>query len=147
MKLNPDLHSELENFFRYYYDDDSLKLPQIEIYARRGSKLVTKLLAVHGVTFGRHVFVRPRLTKRNKSDRLCVSKMLLAHEATHVLQYQREGFFRFLTAYFKDYYRGMRRKKKWNSTAHFQAYFELPHEVEARDAAARFIEWYYLQKD
>src|SRR6476661_5001317 len=103
MKLSPNTHRQLESLFRMYFDDENLKLPEIELYVRRGARIVAKILSIYGITFGRFMFIQPDLLYRNSDLELCISKELLAHEATHVLQYQRLGWFRFFFNYLKGY--------------------------------------------
>ncbi len=143
MKLSPQTNRQLESFFREYFDDESLKLPKIQIYAERGAGLITKILSVHGITIGRHIFIKPKLAKHDKKNRLQISKNLLAHEVTHVLQYQQLGFFGFLYKYLRDYFAILRGKKKWDVHSRMEAYWEIPHEIEARDSAQKFVEWYF----
>ena len=79
---------------------------------------------------------------RNSDNQICLSKKLLVHEITHVLQYQKEGFFGFLVNYFKEYLTGIKRRKKWDSISRMYAYLDIPHEIEARDSASKFIKWF-----
>lgn len=141
MRLSPKTHQQLELFFRQYFADENLKLPQVEIYARRGAKLITKLVKVDGITFGRHVFIDPKLAKYDKKNRLCISKNLLSHEVAHVIQYNQLGLIGFLFKYIKDYFVILKGKKKWNAPARMESYWAIPHEIEARDAAKKFIQW------
>lgn len=141
MRLSPKTHQQLETFFRHYFDDENLNLPQVEIYVRRGANLLTNIIRVDGITIGRHVFINSRIAKFDKKKRLCISKNLLSHEITHVFQYEQAGFFRFLTQYLKDYWTNLRRKKTQNARARMEAYWEIPYEIQARDAAKKFVEW------
>jgi hypothetical protein len=141
MKLARETHRQLERFFREYFDDKKLKLPKIEIYTGRTAGFITKVLAIHGITIGRRIFIKPTLAKYNEKRRLTISKNLLSHEVAHVVQYQRLGFFGFLYKYLRDYFRLLRRKKKWNALARMDAYWEIPHEIEARHAAQDFEKW------
>lgn len=147
MYLSRETHRQLEKFFREFYRDENLKLPEIEIYARRGSKLVIKLTSVLAITFGRFVFVKRDLLSRNAENALCISKELLAHETTHVLQYKKLGFFKFFYTYLKGYWKALKRKKKWDLIARTEAYLEIPHEIEARRCAAEFVEWSRREKN
>lgn len=141
MKLSANSHRQLEEFFREYFGDDNLRLPEIQIYARRGSRLVTKLLAVDGIAFGRHIFITPRCLRRAPDDRLCAPRELIAHEIAHTLQYQRHGAFKFFYLYLKGYFAALRQKENWNFQARMKAYMEIPHEVEARAIAAKYVNW------
>jgi hypothetical protein len=141
MKLSRKLHQELESFFRECFGNDKLNLPEIEIYGKRGARFVTRALSVHGITFGRHIFIKPSLISRNSKQKLSMSKELLAHEATHVLQYDKLGFLIFFYTYLKGYLAALKRKPKWDFQSRLEAYWEIPQEQEARECAAKFIEW------
>ena len=141
MRLSAKTHQQLETFFRLYFEDENLKLPEVEIYLRRGAKFVIKLIRVDGITIGRRVFINPDLAFYDENKRLCLSKNLLSHELTHVVQYNQLGFFGFLYKYIKDYFIILRQKKTWNSEARMESYWEIPHEIEARDAAKKFVIW------
>ncbi|MEK7724056.1 MAG: DUF4157 domain-containing protein [Acidobacteriota bacterium] len=141
MRLAPKTHQQLETFFRQYFDDESLKLPIIKIYSGRRANLITKLIGVDGITIGRRIIIKPKLIKPDENNRFCMSKNLLSHEVTHVLQYQKLGFLSFLYKYFSDYFINLKSRKKLNATARLESYWEIPHEIEARDAAKKFVEW------
>lgn len=147
MKLSRELHQQIENYFRFYFKDETLKLPEVEIFVRRGAWLFSRLFIVNGITFGRHIFIRPELVKRNSKNRLIISKNLLVHELTHTMQYQKQGFLRFLFSYFKAYFINLKRKKKWDIYSRAESYLEIPHEIEARDSAEKFIQWLYCAAD
>lgn len=141
MKLSKDAHKLFAEFF---CDSDLCRVqefPDIQVYAKRGSWILTNLLLVDGITFGRTIFIRPKLTKRDKDSVLRVSKTLMAHEITHVLQYKREGLYKFLLNYFRDFWRIFRKKKQWNLRSVFESYKKIPHEVEARKVAVEFSNW------
>lgn len=141
MKLSRELHSQLENFFREFFDDENLRLPEIEIFCHRGARFVTKLISVHGITFRRFIFIKPDLISRSPEMKLCISKNLLAHEATHVVQYQKLGTLKFLYRYFKSYFVNLRGGKDWNFNSRMMAYLDIPFEEEARVCGANFVEW------
>ncbi|MGI9035153.1 MAG: eCIS core domain-containing protein [Pyrinomonadaceae bacterium] len=141
MKLSRELNQQLEDFFREFFDDENLRLPEIEIYGKRGARIVTKIFGVQGITIGRFIFITPDLVFRDNLTRLCVSKELLAHEATHVLQYQQLGTLKFLYRYFKSFFVNLRRRRNWNFYSRMQAYLEIPFESEARAGGAKFAEW------
>ncbi len=141
MRISQETNQELEIFFRKYFNDENLKLPKIQVYAGRSAGFITWVLGIHGITLGRHIFIKPNQTGYDKEKRLTISKNLLSHEVAHVVQYQKMGFFGFLYKYLKDYFLLLRTRRKWNAFARMEAYWEIPHEVEARDAAASFIEW------
>jgi hypothetical protein len=141
MRLSRQTNDELQNFFRNYFDDENLTLPKIEIYAKGGAGFITRALRVSGITLGRHILIKPVHAKYDKKRRLTVSRNLLSHEVTHVVQYQQLGFFGFLYKYFKDYLLILRKKEKWDAVSRSEAYWELPHEIEARHAASLFVDW------
>ena len=141
MYLAKSSHEKFEEFYRDFFDDRQASVPKIEIYARRGANLITKLLNVNGITLGRRIFIRPQLITRSKDARLCVPKALIAHELAHALQYQRLGFFKFFYTYLKGYRQALKSKEKWDLNARTEAYLEIPHEVEARQFAADFLAW------
>lgn len=146
MKLTPEAHKLAQDYFRFFFEDEEIELPELQIYTRRGAKIVTKILSVHGITIGRHIFIKPDLTCRDSEARLCLSKNLLIHEATHTLQYRKLGFFGFLYRYFKSYFVILNAKKKWDIYSRMDAYLEIPYEIEARKTAAEFADWYYSRK-
>ena len=139
MHLDGVSHSRFENFFRDFYGDDELILPEIHIYSRRVSLLVTTILKVNGITIGRHIFIHPKFTKRDKKNRLYAPKALIAHELTHSVQYVRQGFFGFLKSYLGTFWKLLRKSKKWDFQARRQAYLDIPQEIEARRAAHLFM--------
>ena len=115
MKLSADSHRQLEEFFREHFSDENLILPVIQIYGSRGSRLLTKILSVDGITFGRHIFITPRyLRRRHQDSGLSAPSGLLVHEITHTLQYRRYGTFKFFYLYLKGFFEALRRKEKWN---------------------------------
>jgi hypothetical protein len=141
MYLAKSSHEKFEEFYRDFFDERDNSLPKIEIYARRGAGLVTKLLNINGITIGRRIFIRPQLLTNSDNARLHAPKALIAHELAHVLQYQRLGFIKFLYTYLSAYWQALRKKEKWDSNARMEAYLEIPHEVEARQFAADFLAW------
>ena len=147
MFLSRTLHRRLEVFFREFFDDEHLRLPKIEIYCGRGARLITKIINVHGITIGRFIFIKPDLIYRDDFARLCISKELLAHEATHVLQYRNLGTLKFLYCYLSSYFVNLRGRKNWNFVSRMHAYLEIPFETEARAGGAKFVEWHYLMKN
>lgn len=141
MKLSRTTHQQLELFFREYFGDDKLKLPRVEVFIKGGAGLITKALKIYGITLGRYMFIKPDQLVRRLNRPPYISKELLAHEMTHVLQYQKLGWIRFFYTYLKGYWQALKGKKKWDSDSRREAYLEIPHEVEARECAAKFIQW------
>ena len=58
-----------------------------------------------------------------------VSERLRRHEQKHVEQYKRDGFIRFLYRYIKEYIR-----YRLDGFNHYEAYYYISYEVEAREA-------------
>ena len=141
MKLADTSHQRLEAFFREYLDDASFRLPAINLYTGKFTSILTNAISVHGITLGKRIFITPTLLSFNRNNFLKLPEDLIAHEITHAIQYRREGFVRFFHQYLTNYWRNLRAKKKWDAAARHEAYLEIPFEVEARRAAARFVEW------
>ena len=141
MKLAESSHQKIESFFRDYLGDESFKLPQSYFYIGRFSRVFTALLGVHGITFGRQIFILPSLVSLNENQKLKLPESLVVHEVTHVLQYRREGIMRFVYQYLKSYWGNLKPEKKWDIDARRQAYLNIPFEIEARRAAAEFVKW------
>ncbi len=141
MKLAESSHHRLETFFREFLCDKTFQLPTINFYAGRFSRILTLILQVHGITFGRHIFITPDLIAKNYESRQKLSLELAAHEIVHVLQYKKEGFIRFFYKYLTSYWRTLRTKKNWNADSRHEAYLEIPFEREAREIAAEFVRW------
>ena len=141
MKLADTSQQRLEAFFREYLNDDDFRLPKLNFYAGKFTGVLTNIISVHGITLGRRIFVTPKLLSLNSGNLLKLPEDLIAHEIAHVIQYRREGFVRFIHQYLTDYWRNLRAKKKWDAAARHEAYLEISFEIEARQTAARFVEW------
>ena len=141
MNLAQNSHLKLERFWREYLNDESFGLPQIYIYHGRFAGILTETLKIDGITFGKHIFIAPKLVTRNSKHHLKISSNLIAHEIAHTLQYGREGFFGFLYKYLKGFRRNLRQKEKWSSNSVQIAYWNIPFEIEAREIASKFITW------
>jgi hypothetical protein len=141
MKLADTSQQRLEAFFREYLDDANFRLPKMNFYAGEFTRVLTNIISVHGITLGRRIFITPKLLSLNQNNLLKLPEDLIAHETAHAIQYRREGFIRFLYRYLTDYWSNLRAKKKWDAAARHEAYLEIPFEIEARQAAARFVEW------
>lgn len=141
MKLAETSHQKLEMFFREYLNDEEFRLPIIYFYVGKFTNFFTNFISVHGITFGRRIFIAPNLLSLNQNNLLKLPEELVAHEITHVLQYNREGFFKFFYKYLTNFWRNLKKKNKWDGESRQQAYLEIPFEVEARAVAARFVEW------
>ncbi len=141
MKLAETSHQKLELFFREYLDDKEFQLPMIHFYVGKPTDFFTALISVHGITFGRRIFIAPQLLSFNQNNLLKLPEELVAHEIAHALQYKREGFVRFFYKYLTSFWRNLRRKRKWDGVSRRQAYLDIPFEIEARAVAERFVEW------
>ena len=141
MKLAETSHRKLEEFFREYLNDETFHLPQIYFYVGKFTNLLTALISVHGITFGRLIFITPRLLSFNQNNLLKLPDDLVAHEITHVIQYRREGFIKFFYKYWTSFWRNLRKRGKWDAVSRQNAYLEIPFEIEARHVAAKFAEW------
>lgn len=141
MKLAAASRNKLELFFREYLSDDSFQLPQINFYAGKFAELFTLLIQVHGITFGRNVFIRPSLITKDSANRQKLALELAAHEIAHVLQYKNVGFIKFLFRYLVNYWQNLKKQKKWDADARHEAYLQISFEKEARAIAASFVEW------
>ena len=141
MKLAESSRRQLEAFFREYLRDEDYRLPVIYFYAGRFTRILTDLIGVHGITFGRHIFIKPRLISLNRNHQPQLPADLAAHEIAHTLQYRREGRIKFLRKYLADYRKNLRKSEQRDAFARQSAYLEIPFEIEARAVAAKFIEW------
>ena len=147
MKLADASHRKLELFFREYFGDENLRLPRTYFYVGGFTKTLTNLISVHGITMGKRIFIKPTLLSLNGKKLPKLPEDLIAHELVHVLQYRREGFLKFFYKYLTGYWRNLQSKKRWDAVSRHKAYLEIPFEVEARQAAARFVEWNKFQSE
>ncbi len=141
MKLAEDSHHKLQTFFREVLADENFNLPAVNFYIGRFSRVFTMILQVHGITLGRRIFVMPDLISNDFENRRKLPLELAAHEIVHVLQYKKDGFTKFFYKYLSSFWKNLRAKKNWDSVARQQAYRDIPYEREAREIAARFVEW------
>lgn len=141
MKLAAASHQKLEEFFREYFQDENFRLPPIYFYGGGFTRFFTYFIKVHGITFGCRIFIMPALISANHKSEPRLSEKLAAHEITHSLQYRKHGFFGFFYNYLRSFIRNLRTKKKWDLDSRQEAYLEIPFEIEARDAAEKFVEW------
>ncbi len=141
MKLAENSHRKLEEFFREYYFDKKLSLPTINIYCGKFTHYFTKMIGVHGITFGRRIFILPELVGQNHLNQSRLSESLAAHEITHLLQYRKYGFFGFFYRYLGSYWKNLWQKEKWDLESRQLSYLEIQFEVEAREVAGEFVKW------
>ena len=141
MKLAKSSHQKLETFFREYLNDESFRLPAIYFYVGKFTRVFTAIVKVHGITFGRRIYIMPSFVALNRANKLKLPEGLVAHEITHTLQYKREGFVKFFYKYLTSFWRNLRKMKSWDIISRQEAYLEIPFEIEAREVAERFVEW------
>jgi Domain of unknown function (DUF4157) len=141
MRLAPASHQRIETFLREHFHLPTLKLPSIFLYHGRVAACLTRAFKIGAITFGRHVFVAPKMVTRDESGRLRIPGWLIAHEATHVWQYERAGFFGFLFSYLRGYWRALRAQQVWSGEAHLAAYLAIEEECDARESEAAYTAW------
>lgn len=141
MKLAESSHQKLETFFREYLNDESFRLPVIHFYIGNFTRIFTAIIKVHGITFGRRIYIMPSFVALNRFNHLKLPESLVAHEITHTLQYRREGFLMFFYKYLTSFWRNLRKRKSWDIVSRQKAYLEIPFEIEAREVAEKFVEW------
>lgn len=140
MKLARGSHQRLEKFFREYFNDPELRLPRIYLHRGLLARLITKRLKVEAITIGRHIFLSPqRVTVVDGC--LSTKGWLVAHEAAHVLQYEREGYTRFLFRYFYGYLLALRGNGRWNREVSMNAYLAIEAERVAHDVERAYQAW------
>ncbi|MCA1636538.1 MAG: DUF4157 domain-containing protein [Acidobacteria bacterium] len=140
MKLSPAAHDEVESFLKGHLGDSGLRLPRFSVHVGWPARLLMKVVRMGAITFGRHVFISPRLVERDESGRARLPGWLLVHEAAHVLQYRERGFAGFLYFYLRGYWRALRAGHGWGAEARMLAYLSIPHEREARRAEHAYVE-------
>lgn len=140
MKLARESHRRLEKFFREYLNDPKLLLPPIYLHRGRIARLVTKQLGTGAITFGRHILFSPDRVTQADGD-LRAEGWLVAHEATHVLQYEHEGYVRFFLKYLYGYWRALHKGRKWDGQARINAYLAIAEERAALEAEQAYKEW------
>jgi hypothetical protein len=146
MFLSPETHHRIESFLRDYLHEENLKLPRISIYNGRWTRWLTSAFHISAITFGRWVFVAPKMVTRDGRGRLTVPAKLIAHEAMHVIQYARAGFVRFLCSYLREYLRALRKGRGWSKAARHAAYLAIKQEQEAYAAESAFDVWRLQEK-
>ena len=140
MKLARESHQRLEKFFREYFNDPQLRLPPIFLHRGRIARFVTKRLRVGAITIGRHILLSPdRVMAADGS--LCTKGWLVAHEATHVLQYEEAGYVRFFCRYFYGYWLALRGSGAWNREARMRAYLAIEAERIAHEVERAYQTW------
>ncbi len=146
MKLSEKSHKKIEEFFREYLNNEDFRLPEIRFYGGKFTHYLTSVLKIEGLAVGRRIYIFPENFRVSENRRLWLDEELVVHEITHVLQYGREGFFRFLRLYVKSYYANLRKTERRDVSARTQAYLEIPFEIEARRTASSFAAWSKYRK-
>jgi|ERR1043165_3818167 hypothetical protein len=147
MKLASESRQRIEKFLRDHFHDEKLELPTIHLYCGRFSRLLTGAFDILAITFGRRIFVAPKVVKLDEEKRLTVPASLVAHEATHVVQYSNAGFLGFLISYLSEYLRGLRSQQQgWGKAARKAAYFGIKQEREAYEAEAAYAIWNAMEE-
>jgi len=141
MRLSEQSHKKIEDFFREYLDNEDFRLPEVRFYGGKFTHYLTSVLKIEGLAVGRRIYIFPENFWISENRKLRLDEQLVVHEITHVLQYRREGFFRFLRLYFKSYYANLRKKKRRDFSARTEAYLEISFEIEARQAASNYAAW------
>jgi hypothetical protein len=141
MRLAEESHARLEQFFRSHGRDEKLRLPSMFIHAGFLSHHLTRVSRSAAFTIGRHIFVSQVYLERDERGQLTMRGGLLAHEAAHVRQFQREGFLPFLYNYLREYLTFLFRSGKLDATARRVAYEQITREQEAREVEAAYLEW------
>lgn len=141
MRLSAESRREVEEFFRRHTGVPGLVMPPVYVYAGGFAGLLTKVAGgVGAITFGRRVFVKPSLVRKDSGGRAVLPAWLLVHEATHVLQYEECGRLRFLAGYLRGYFRGLWEEKRFNAAARNRAYLAIAEERAAREAERAYVE-------
>jgi hypothetical protein len=146
MFLSPESHHCIESFLRDYLHEENLKLPRLSIYSGRWTRWLTSAFHISAITFGRCIFVAPKMVARDGSGRLTVPAKLIAHEAMHVVQYARAGFINFLCSYLSGYFHALRKERGWSKAARHAAYLAIKQEQEAYAAESAFDVWRLQEK-
>jgi hypothetical protein len=144
--LSPESHHRIESFLRDYLHEENLKLPRLSIYNGRWTRWLTSAFHISAITFGRCIFVAPKMVARDGRGRLTVPANLIAHEAMHVVQYEQSGFVRFLCSYLRGYFQALRKERGWSKAARHAAYFAIKQEQEAYAAESAFDVWRLQEK-
>ena len=138
MRLSAESHARVEQFFREYLNEPGLRLPPVNFHGGLTARILMTFAGMGAITFGRNVFVRPVLFGRDSDGRATLPAWLVVHEATHVLQYGRGGFARFMRDYLRGYWRALREGGRWDGRGRMAAYMAIAEEREASSAEAAY---------
>ncbi len=134
-------HERLERFFRQYFKDETLSLPRVSVYAGRFAGVSTTAIGFGAITFGSRVLIARSIVRRGEDGLLRAPGALVAHEATHVLQYERAGYVRFLFRYLREYSAALKKGSGRGLQRHWPAYRAISFEAEARAAEEAYAAW------
>ncbi|MCP9493753.1 MAG: DUF4157 domain-containing protein [Pyrinomonadaceae bacterium MAG19_C2-C3] len=144
-------HTEhhLQEFFRHFTNDATLRLPVVRVRRNALARFVTGRLRIAGITVGRYILLAPSQVEARVESSIggamqseyVVSEELLVHEMMHVLQFERDGFAGFVWRYVGDYLRTLWREKRCDAATRMMAYLAIPAECEARAAASEYAKW------
>jgi hypothetical protein len=140
MLLAAESHERLERFFREHLRDTGLRLPPLYFHRSRILLWLGRPFHLGAITFGRRIFVLPEYIRRDTEGRLTIDGSIAAHEATHVLQYERAGWAGFLRLYLRGYWRALRAQGRFSGAAHTNAYLAIREETEAREAEEAYAQ-------
>lgn len=141
MRLASGSHQRIETFLRDHFQNENFNLPPIVVHSGRCADWMTRTFNLLAITFGRRIFVAPGQIERDPDGRLTVPAPLLAHEATHVFQYQQAGLLRFLVSYSREYAKGLKVQRSIGKTARRSAYLSVKYEREAYEAEYAYLDW------
>ncbi len=141
MKLAAAAHHEIENFLRQHFAETGLQLPPVRIHTGWFARLLMKAIKMGAITFGRDIFVARKFVARDAEGKIVVPAWLLAHETTHVLQYERDGYLKFFYKYLRGYWRALKDGGEWNAAGRMNAYLAI-----AEESAAREVEHAYRNR-
>lgn len=148
MRLSDEEAARLQIFFREFFRDDNLVLPPIRLYSNFGARVLTSLVKAQGITFGTRIFIAPRQIMIDAEEDACrIATELCVHEATHVLQFERDGYARFLYKYLSEYFAELWRARRFDAASRRRAYLDIEAEREARRAAQSFCLWCASESD
>ncbi|HYY58219.1 MAG TPA: DUF4157 domain-containing protein [Pyrinomonadaceae bacterium] len=146
MRLAVESQRLMEEFLRERFRLETLKLPPLSLYRGRVASWLTNTFRIGAITFGRRIFVAPKMVTPDETGRLKVPGWLVAHEATHVWQYECAGFAGFLSSYLAGYWRALRAQRKWGREARQAAYLAIREECEARESETAYAVWIALRE-
>ena len=141
MRLAAISHGHIESFLREHLGDEDLRLPPIRIYHGGVARRLTRAFNIGAITFGRRVFISPAWVGSGRDGRPTAPGWLIAHEAVHVLQYEREGFIRFLIGYLVDYFRGLRARGSVGRATRMESYLSIAKERDAHEAGLAYLSY------